>query len=122
MWEKLDGTRVVVVGMARSGIAAVRLLQQKGALVRAVDEKPMGEVLGVKVEPQTDASFRDAELIVISPGVAADLDVLERARARGVAVIGELELSAPFLKGANIGVTGTNGKTTTTALVSDAEK
>jgi UDP-N-acetylmuramoylalanine--D-glutamate ligase len=117
MWEKLDGTRVVVVGMARSGIAAVRLLQRKGALVRAVDEKPMGEVLGVKVEPQTDASFRDADLVVISPGVAADLDVLERARARGVAVIGELELSAPFLKGGNMGVTGTNGKTTTTALV-----
>jgi UDP-N-acetylmuramoylalanine--D-glutamate ligase len=114
---KLDGTRVVVVGMARSGVAAVRLLQQKGALVRAVDEKPMGEVLGVTVEPQTEAAFRDADLVVISPGVPADLDLLEKARARGVAVIGELELAAAYLKGGNIGVTGTNGKTTTTALV-----
>jgi UDP-N-acetylmuramoylalanine--D-glutamate ligase len=114
---KLDGTRVVVVGMARSGVAALRLLQQKGALVRAVDEKPMGEVLGVTVEPQTEAAFRDADLVVISPGVPADLDLLEKARERGVAVIGELELAAPFLKGGNIGVTGTNGKTTTTALV-----
>jgi UDP-N-acetylmuramoylalanine--D-glutamate ligase len=54
---------------------------------------------------------------VISPGVPSDLDLLEKARARGIPVIGELELAAPFLKGGNIGVTGTNGKTTTTALV-----
>ena len=114
---ELKDRRVVVVGMARSGVAAVRLLQQKGALVRTVDEKPIGEVLGVTVEAQTEAAFRDAELVVISPGVPADLDLLERARARGVAVIGELELAAPFLKGGIIGVTGTNGKTTTTALV-----
>ena len=113
----LKDRRVVVVGMARSGVAAVRLLQREGALVRAVDEKPMGEVLGVTVEPQTEAALRDADLVVISPGVPADLDLLEKARARGVAVIGELELAAPFLKGGNIGVTGTNGKTTTTALV-----
>jgi UDP-N-acetylmuramoylalanine--D-glutamate ligase len=114
---ELKDRRVVVVGMARSGVAAVRLLQREGALVRAVDEKPMGEVLGVTVEPQTEAAFRDADLVVISPGVPADLDLLEKARVRGVAVIGELELAAPFLKGGNIGVTGTNGKTTTTALV-----
>jgi UDP-N-acetylmuramoylalanine--D-glutamate ligase len=114
---ELKDRRVIVVGMARSGAAAVRLLQQKGALVRAVDERPMGEVLGVTVELQTEAAFRDADLVVISPGVPADLDVLEKARARGVAVIGELELAAPFLKGGTIGVTGTNGKTTTTALV-----
>ena len=53
---------------------------------------------------------------MISPGVPADLDVLAPVRARGVPVIGELELAAPFLKGRNIGITGTNGKTTTTAL------
>ena len=52
------------------------LLRQKGAIVRAVDEKPMGEMEGVTVEPQTEAAFRDAELVVISPGVPADLDVL----------------------------------------------
>lgn len=51
---ELKGRRVVVVGMARSGVAALRLLQEKGALVRAVDEKPMGEVLGVTVGPQTE--------------------------------------------------------------------
>jgi UDP-N-acetylmuramoylalanine--D-glutamate ligase len=114
--RKLQGTRVVVVGMGRSGAAAVRLLRQKGALVRAVDEKPKGEIEGVMVEAQTEASFRDAELVVISPGVPADLDLFAAVRARGVPVIGELELAAPYLEGPNIGITGTNGKTTTTAL------
>jgi UDP-N-acetylmuramoylalanine--D-glutamate ligase len=102
--------------MGRSGAAAVRLLRQKGALVRAVDEKPKGEIEGVMVEAQTEASFRDAELVVISPGVPADLDLFAAVRARGVPVIGELELAAPYLEGPNIGITGTNGKTTTTAL------
>ncbi len=102
--------------MARSGAAAVRLLREHGAIVRAIDEKPMGEVEGVRVEPQTADALRDAELVVISPGVPADLELLNDIRARGVSVIGELELAAPFLQGPNIGITGTNGKTTTTAL------
>jgi len=113
---ELNGRKVLVVGMARSGTAAVRLLLEKGARVRAVDEKPMGEVLGITVEPQTESAFRDADLVVLSPGVPADLNLLAQALARGVPVIGELELAAPFLEGPNIGITGTNGKTTTTAL------
>ncbi len=105
-----------MVGMARSGAAAIRLLRRHGAVVRAVDEKPMGEMEGVTVEPQIEAAFRDAELVVLSPGVPADLDLLAPVRARGIPVIGELELAAPFLQGPNIGITGSNGKTTTTAL------
>jgi UDP-N-acetylmuramoylalanine--D-glutamate ligase len=102
--------------MGISGVAAVKLLRREGAIVRAVDEKPMGEIEGVKIESQTEAAFRDAELVVISPGVPADLGLLSSVRARGVPVIGELELAAPYLEGRNIGITGTNGKTTTTAL------
>jgi len=108
---KLAGTRVVVVGMARSGVAAVELLREKGASVRAVDQNP-----GPGIEPQTEASFADAELIVLSPGVPADLTVLESTRRRGVRVIGDLELASWFLEGDIIGITGANGKTTTTAL------
>ncbi|MBV9771491.1 MAG: UDP-N-acetylmuramoyl-L-alanine--D-glutamate ligase [Bryobacterales bacterium] len=114
--RRLDGVRVLVVGVGLSGAAAIRLLRQKGAIVRAMDEKRMGQIEGVRVEAQTEAAFCDAELVVISPGVPLDLDLFASARARGVPVIGELELAAPFLKGWNIGITGTNGKTTTTAL------
>ena len=113
---ELAGRQVVVVGMERSGVAAVKLLLEKGAAVRAVDEKPHDAVLDIPVEPQTEAAFRSADLVVISPGVPADLDLLAQARRRGVPVIGELELAAPFLQGRTIGITGTNGKTTTTAL------
>jgi UDP-N-acetylmuramoylalanine--D-glutamate ligase len=112
----LAGKKVVVVGMAKSGTAAVKLLLAKGAEVRAVDEKPQPPVLGVPVLPQAEESFGRPDLVVISPGVPADLAILEALRARGIPVIGELELAAPFLQGGNIGVTGTNGKTTTTAL------
>ena len=93
--RKLLGARVVVVGMARSGVAAIRLLRQHGAVVRAVDEKPTGEMEGVTAEPQTDAAFRDAELVVISPGVPADLDLLASARARGVPCASPFERLPP---------------------------
>jgi UDP-N-acetylmuramoylalanine--D-glutamate ligase len=112
----LSGKQVVVVGMARSGMAAVKLLLEKGAIVHPVDEKSHEPVLGIPVQLQTEASFQNADLIVISPGVPADIEFLKQARARRVPVIGELELAAPFLQGRTIGITGTNGKTTTTAL------
>jgi UDP-N-acetylmuramoylalanine--D-glutamate ligase len=120
---KLEGAKVVVVGMARSGIAAVELLLEKGARVRAVDSKVIEkQETGdrrqgpVKIEPQNAAAFADADLIVLSPGVPVDLDVLTPARSRGVRVIGDLELASWFLRGDIIGITGSNGKTTTTAL------
>jgi UDP-N-acetylmuramoylalanine--D-glutamate ligase len=119
---KLEGAKVVVVGMARSGIAAVELLLEKGARVRAVDSKVDAKGTGdrgqgpVKIEPQNAAAFADADLIVLSPGVPADLDIVKAARTRGVRVIGDLELASWFLRGEIIGITGSNGKTTTTAL------
>ena len=114
---KLEGTKVVVVGMARSGVAAAELLREKGARVRAVDQNP-GAIGGpsIPVESQTPEAFEGAELIVLSPGVPADLDQLDQAKQRGVPVIGDLELASWFLKGDVIGITGANGKTTTTAL------
>jgi UDP-N-acetylmuramoylalanine--D-glutamate ligase len=112
MMRDFKGSTVAVVGMARSGVAALRLLRSRGARVRAIDEKPIGEIEGLPVLPQADASFQDVDFIVLSPGVPRDLEVLQRAR---VPIIGELELAAD-LEGPVIGITGTNGKTTTTAL------
>lgn len=110
------GKKVAIVGMGKSGTAAVKLLLEKGANVRAIDEKPHAPVLGVRVEPQAENSLEGSDLVVLSPGVPADSDFLSKARAGGVPIIGELELAAPYLEGHNIGITGTNGKTTTTAL------
>jgi UDP-N-acetylmuramoylalanine--D-glutamate ligase len=119
---KLFGISTLVVGMKRSGIAAAALLLRRGAYVRATDLKPMRELpgvaaLGIPFEVQTPEVFEGSDLIVLSPDVPADLPPLEAARRRGVRVIGEVELAAKFLKGRTIGITGSNGKTTTTSLV-----
>ena len=112
----LAGKRVTVVGMAKSGHAAVELLLERGAVVRAVDEKPEGALSGIEIEPQSARAFAGADLVVLSPGVPADLELLNDVRARDIPVVGELELAAWFLQGDIIGITGSNGKTTTTAL------
>ncbi len=123
---QLRGAQTLVVGMKRSGIASVELLVREGARVRATDLNPLDQLpeardvlerLGVPFAPQSPAVFEGVDLIVLSPDVPADLAPLESARARGVKVIGEIELAAPFLKGRNIGITGSNGKTTTTSLI-----
>ena len=110
---KLDGKRVAVVGMARSGRAAMELLAEKGASVIGVDKDAVPDLF---VKPQTPEAFADAELVVLSPGVPADLEDLQDARRRGVPVVGDLELASWFLQGDIVGITGSNGKTTTTAL------
>jgi UDP-N-acetylmuramoylalanine--D-glutamate ligase len=116
------GVRALVVGMKRSGVAAVELLRREGAFVRATDLKPLDQIpeaqgLDIPFAIQSDAVFENCDLIVLSPDVPADLAPLSAARERGVTVIGEVELAAPFLKGRVIGITGSNGKTTTTSLV-----
>ncbi len=116
----LQGARVIVVGMAKSGVAAVELLLEKGALVTALDQKQVANPrlveLGVTVRAQDPAAIEGADLVVLSPGVPADADIAQAARARKIRVIGDLELSSWFLEGETIGITGANGKTTTTAM------
>ncbi len=107
--------KTLVVGMEKSGRAAAEFLRARGDEVTATDLKPQ-DVPGFRL--QSDELFDEAwDRIVISPGVPADLPALERGRKRGVDVIGEVELAAPFIKGPVIGITGSNGKTTTTSLV-----
>lgn len=123
---RLQGSKALVVGMKKSGTASAELLVRQGAVVRATDLKPLAELpdaravverLGISFTQQTPEVFLHCDLIVLSPDVPADLPPLEEARRRGVAVIGEVELAAPFLRGSTIGITGSNGKTTTTSLV-----
>ncbi len=124
---ELRGKYVLVLGTKRSGLAAIELLLKHGARVRAMDaqlptpdeQKKFAE-LGVTVVTQEIENMTDRgqlpDAIVLSPGVPYDLPMLVSARQRGIPVIGEVELASYFLKGPIIGITGSNGKTTTTAL------
>lgn len=112
---KLEGIKALVVGMEKSGRAAFEFLDAHGAIVTTTDLR-FHDVAGFRL--QDDEIFdEDWDLIVPSPGVPLDLPGIERAAARGVKVIGEVELAAPYLLGPIIGITGSNGKTTTTSLV-----
>jgi UDP-N-acetylmuramoylalanine--D-glutamate ligase len=112
---ELAGIKALVVGMERSGQASAAFLRARGADVTTTDLKPF-DLPGFRL--QSDELFaEDWELIVLSPGVPADLEPLLKARARGIDVIGEIELAAPYLRGRIAGITGSNGKTTTTSLL-----
>src|SRR5213595_919272 len=125
--DSLAGRRVTVVGLARSGVAAARLLRAAGAQVTGTDLKPLEalgreaaalQTLGVRLltGKETRGAFDGADLVVVSPGVPLDGDQLVPARAVGLPIIGELELGWRSLEAETIAITGTNGKTTTTAL------
>ncbi len=120
------GANVVVVGAARSGVGAARLLARRGAHVTLTEQRrevPRDvEQLtadGVELElgehrPDTVAR---ADLVVLSPGVSPRLPVLRLARDRDVQVISEVELASRWLRGRIVAVTGTKGKSTTTVLL-----
>jgi len=121
----VERQRVLVVGAARSGVAAALLLVRRGAAVTLTDRRPdiadaaTLQSAGVALElgGHSADSFSDADLIVLSPGVPAELAEVARARAAGVPVIGELELASRWLRGSVVAITGTKGKSTTTTLV-----
>lgn len=124
---ELAGKRVLVAGMAKSGIAAALFLKQRGAHVVVSELRSAGELreeiprllaAGVAIETggHRERSFLDSDLIVVSPGVPADLPLLRRARAERIPVWGEIELASRHLRGTMVAITGANGKTTTTAL------
>jgi UDP-N-acetylmuramoylalanine--D-glutamate ligase len=119
------GRQVVVLGAARSGIAAAALLVGRGARVTltemrgAFDGMERLERMGVTLElgGHTAETIDRADLIVASPGVPLDQPVFDRARRRGTEIIGELELASRWVRGRIIAITGTKGKSTTTTLI-----
>ncbi len=127
--EPVSGLRFVVVGAGRSGVALTRFLQARGGEVVLSDARTEGlsaEVaeLGrrkVRLElgGHDEESFISADRVLVSPGVPLDIPPIRAARKAGVTVWGEIEFASRFLKGRIIGITGTNGKSTTTTLTCD---
>jgi UDP-N-acetylmuramoylalanine--D-glutamate ligase len=125
---QIKNKNIVVVGLGRTGLATARFLHQKGARVLVADtadEAQLGDSvrtlreMGVALElgPHRIASFQNADLIVVSPGVPHTIEPIEQAKSRGIPLMSEVELASRFIKEPIVAVTGTNGKTTTTELL-----
>ena len=130
---ELKGKKVLVVGLGKSGLAAALFLRRRGAHVTVSDVRsaealakdiPALLEAGIMVEAGGHGllTFRRQDLIVVSPGVPMNTPELMQVRSFGLPVIGELELAARFLKGRIVAITGSNGKTTTTALLGEILK
>ncbi|HEU5181749.1 MAG TPA: UDP-N-acetylmuramoyl-L-alanine--D-glutamate ligase [Candidatus Polarisedimenticolia bacterium] len=127
--ERVSGLRFTVVGAGRSGRALGRFLLERGARVVLTDRAAQGldpevEALGRRgahlvLGGHDESDFTGADRVLVSPGVPLDLPPLAAARRAGVPIWGEIEFAFRFLKGRIIGITGTNGKSTTTTLVGD---
>ena len=129
----LKGKRVLVVGMARTGIATAKFLKAKGSLVTTTEAKPeeemreaVQELKGIDLSTewgghQTE-TFLKQDLIVVSPGVDLNMEPIQKAIRHGVRVISEIELAYHFIHVPILAITGTNGKTTTTLLVGEMLK
>ena len=124
----LNGKHVLVVGLARTGVATALFCAARGALVTAIDVRSASQLgdcveklraAGVRLEFGEPAAkvLQGQELVVPSPGVPADSSLLRQAREMGITVWSEIELAWRFLRGRLIGITGSNGKTTTTSLI-----
>lgn len=124
---KFRDKKVLVVGLARSGCGAARLLCAAGARVTVTDKRPRSSLeeqisglpsdVRIVTDGNPDEIFKEAELILVSPGVPLDIPPLAYARSKGIPLIGELELAYHYSSSAFIGITGTNGKSTVTMLV-----
>ena len=129
----LRDKRVLVVGLGKSGAASALFLKSRGARVTVSDSKPEAELQneimplleqGIALETggHGERTFREQDLIVVSPGVPFDSPQLVQARNLGEPVIGEIELASRFLRGQIVAITGANGKTTTTSLAGEIVK
>ena len=122
-WGNGRFERVLVYGLGMSGRAAAKMLLERGVSVVAVDSKQDVDVSDFAGKFELWPGGEPSELppggfdgVVVSPGVPMDKPLLVDARRKGVPVIAEVELAAPFISGPIVGITGSNGKSTTTAL------
>jgi len=116
----LVNRRVSVIGLKRSGSAAVSLLKKKGAFVFGSDIDKTIDVSSLDIPLELGKNSQrilDADLVVVSPGISLQHSMLIKAKKRGIPVVGELELASWFIHSPIIAVTGTNGKTTTCLLI-----
>ena len=129
----LASKKVLIIGAARSGIACARFLKERGAVVALNDRKPLEEWSPEAVALKNDGVgllpgdvpmwlLDQVELVVMSPGVPSKVIPARYADRAGAEVIGEIELASRFLRGRIVGVTGSNGKTTTTSLIGEILK
>ena len=131
---EINGKRVLCCGMAKSGIAAAHLAKQKGALVTLQDYKKK-ETLDASLLKQLreegielylgqnpDEIVAEQDLIIVSPGIPTDLPFFARAKEAGVPIISEVEFAYWYTPCPVVAITGTNGKTTTTALTGELLK
>jgi UDP-N-acetylmuramoylalanine--D-glutamate ligase len=128
--SELKEKRILVVGLAKSGVSMVHFLKESGAQVTVSDHKSKAELSTAleqiaDLEVQFDLGghtpkvFLAQDLIILSPGVPPNLKIFDYARSQGVHVTGEFEFASWFIKEPVIAVTGTNGKSTTCKLIEE---
>ena len=123
--ETVRGTRVTVVGGARSGLAVAKLLARHGARVFLTEQKPAEAGLAEQLD-RAGVAYEfgghtpralDADFVAISPGVPSTVNLVQQALRSGLPVYSEIEVASWFCEGPIVAITGSNGKTTTTSLV-----
>ncbi|MFZ5981672.1 MAG: UDP-N-acetylmuramoyl-L-alanine--D-glutamate ligase [Candidatus Zixiibacteriota bacterium] len=130
--ERIKGRKIGIIGMARSGIAAALLAKRFGGtpfvsdsarseLVTAKTTRLQQEGIPYETEGHTE-KLLGSDFIIISPGVPPNIEIVKQAKARGIPIFSELEFAFWVCRGQVVGITGSNGKTTTTTLVGEIFK
>lgn len=125
---ELNGRKVTVVGLGITGIRTLEFLKRMGSRITVVDMKSKDKISSEAenalnfaercyLGENPEDAYADADLIIISPGVPYDMEILEKQRNRGIPVLGEIEFAYRYIDKPIIAITGTNGKTTTTSMI-----